>query len=171
VGVAVTAAVIAMIASGSVDAATGVSPFATRAHAKPRRGSATASFTIAFTTPITTGVVGTSVIYEAVEGATDNLRTIGKNGCISTFDVAAGYGAAGSRIRVRVSASAQWCAGAYRGEIVELKLPVCVVKQTCASTDPVELARFGHFKFRVSRAPARASRGAAMRHLSGMVGP
>ncbi len=139
----------AAIAVAVVACALAASAALAKTRVKPRHGSATSGFTIAFTTPITTGAAGSYVIYEAVEGATDNLRTIGKGGCVSTFDVAAGYGAAGTRIRVRVAADARWCAGTYRGQIVELKLPVCVTDHTCASTPPVELARFGHFRFRV----------------------
>jgi hypothetical protein len=61
----------------------------------PTVGGPKATFTFSFTTPITTRVGVESTIYETVQGATTNLATINKGGCLSTFDIAVPYAATG----------------------------------------------------------------------------
>ena len=139
-----------VLGAGPAGASAGVSAITPHAHSTPKVGGPKSKFTISFTTPITTGTQGASVIYEVIQGATDNLRTINKGGCISTFAIAASYAAAGSHISGAVLPSTHWCAGIYRGQIVELKVPACSIEKTCASSSPVELGEFGHYKFKVT---------------------
>jgi len=100
----------------------------------PKVGGPTAAFTITFKTPVATGVIGKSIVFEDVEGNNTKVLSSHNASCLSSFQVDASYGSAGAPVSATVRPSTRWCAGKWGLQVLVLKAPVCLVKGTCPNT-------------------------------------
>ncbi len=101
----------------------------------PKVGGPTSSFAIRFTTPIATGEIGKSIVYEEIQGTNARWHALqGTTSCLSTFQVDASYGSAGSQVGTTVRPSTRWCTGRWGLDVLELKAPICLVQGTCPNT-------------------------------------
>jgi hypothetical protein len=100
----------------------------------PRVGGATAAFTITFKTPVATGVIGKSIVYEDVQGNNAKVLSLRNASCLSSFQVVASYGGAGATVSASARPSTRWCAGKWGVDVLVLKAPICLEQGTCPNT-------------------------------------
>jgi hypothetical protein len=135
-----TLAAGAALALGAATAGAVIAPVS--GHVAPRSGSPHATFTVTFTTPVSTGIKGKLVTFEDVQATNTNTATYQKKTCLSSFQVDAGYGAAGSKVSASTRPATRWCAGRWAVQVLELTAPACYAERTCASTGFHELGSF-----------------------------
>lgn len=131
-------AAAALACSGAAGAGAAAS-HAERGAVSPRSGGPRTQFTVAFTTPIATGAIGRSVVYEAL-AATD--ASAARPGCDATVEASAPFAKRGGRVTARLAATGSWCAGRYGLRVLEVRAPLCYLKRTCARAGVHETGSF-----------------------------
>lgn len=126
------AALAGAVSFGAVSA--GAATTAQKGAITPKVGRATATFTITFKTPVATGVIGKSIVYEDVQGNNAKVLALRNATCLSSFQVVASYGSAGAAVSATVRPSTHWCAGKWGVNVLVLKAPVCLEQGTCPNT-------------------------------------
>jgi hypothetical protein len=100
---------------------------------------------VTFTAPEQTGLVSGTVRRYQVGAATSQQR-----GCVATAAKSVGASRAGARVSTTLTpVGGRWCAGTYRGKIIETMTPRCEAGKLCPAFVGV-LRVVGTFKFRVS---------------------
>jgi hypothetical protein len=100
----------------------------------PKVGGASSAFTITFKTPVSTGVIGKSIVYETVQANNAKVLSLRNASCLSSFQVDASYGSAGAPVSATARPSTHWCAGKWGVDVQVLKAPVCLEQGTCPNT-------------------------------------
>lgn len=119
------------IAFGAASAGASGAPVAARV--TPAVGGPKSAFSISFTTPITTGITGKTVIFEEIQGFNTNTATYQKKTCLSSLQVDPSYGTAGTVVSASVRPATKWCAGKWGLQVLELRAPACWAQGTCAA--------------------------------------
>jgi len=151
--VALSAAVVAVIAAGAPVGASGSPPpraaeaAGPRVTVKPRAGIPTTRFAVSFRAPDRTGAVGS--FERRYEIDADLARA--RQRCVSGLQVGVPASAAGAHVKVTLNpaaATGEWCTGTFRGRIEELETPNCRPGRVCPAF-VILLKTFGRFSFQV----------------------
>jgi hypothetical protein len=127
-----TAALAGAIAFGAVSA--GAATTTQKGAITPKVGGPTTAFTITFTTPVATGEIGKSIVFEDVQGNNAKVLSLHNASCLSSFQVDASYGSSGAPVSASARPSTRWCAGRWGVQVLVLKAPICLVQGTCPNT-------------------------------------
>jgi hypothetical protein len=96
----------------------------------PLVGRPTTIFTVAFRSPIRTGVVGNVRLRELLVATSASPRA----GCLGGVRAPVPDARRGERVRVRLAPAGlggRWCPGVYRGRVLELQTAVCPDGSAC----------------------------------------
>jgi hypothetical protein len=108
----------------------------------PITGGRSATFTVSFTSPTKTGVVGSKRLQDEILA---NAR-VGLMGCREAVQVTLKNLRKGQRVRAALTAP-NWCAGTYNGRLVQLQSAVCPPGSMCPQY--IRLTTLGRFSFTV----------------------
>jgi hypothetical protein len=114
----------------------------------PAVGGPTSTFVVSFTAAASTGVIGSMRVRNELSADTGSTSTT----CDSHPSQLVPDLHRGQRIHVtldRRPADARWCAGVFRGKLVELQTLVCPFRSLCP--DYVRIRTLGTFSFVVRR--------------------
>jgi hypothetical protein len=114
----------------------------------PAVGGPTSTFVVSFTATASTGVIESMRVRDELRADTGSTST----SCDSRVSQLVPDVHRGQRIHVtleRRPADARWCAGVFRGKLVELQTLVCPLRSLCP--DYVRIRTLGTFSFVVRR--------------------
>jgi hypothetical protein len=148
IATAALAALVAVPASGAIPGQT-TSPV--RVHVTPGTGGPRTSFTLSFRSPIQTGQMGLVHRAQTVE-----LQGTHRRGCVWSGQMAAPSAAAHHMVRLTlrpahmttVAGGATWCAGTFRGSIVQTERFNCAPPNLCPMIE-IRPQTIAHFNFTV----------------------
>jgi hypothetical protein len=110
----------------------------------PGTGRSRTHFVVSFTAPLGSGKVGGYVRYVV------SARTTARHGCVSSGFADVSAPRSGARVSARLLVrSGVWCAGTYRGKIIETLQPPCPPGKLCPAFIGV-IRTIGTFTFRVN---------------------
>jgi hypothetical protein len=131
-----------------IPASPGAGTVGVAVHIQPAVGGSQTTFVVSFTAPARTGVIGSKRLRD--ELSVDVMSTT--SGCLAQASAAVASTRRGQRIHVRLDPKrfgGRWCAGVFRGRILELQTAVCPPGTLCPTY--VRIRTIGRFSLVVHR--------------------
>ncbi|HEY8645806.1 MAG TPA: hypothetical protein VIL77_08020 [Gaiellaceae bacterium] len=118
---------------------------------EPAAGGPGTTFVVSFTAPARTGVIGSMRLRDELNVET----TSAVRGCLARASERVPDARRGQRVRVSLDPATlggRWCAGVFRGRLLELQMAVCPPGALCPMY--VRIRTIGRFSLVVRRAPS-----------------
>jgi len=131
-----------------VAASPGAGAVGVAVHVAPAVGGPRTTFVVSFVAPTRTGVIGSTRLRDEL-----SIETTPAGGCLDRATQFVPAARRGESMRVRldpVVLGRRWCAGAFRGRLLELQTPVCPPRALCPTY--VRSRTLGRFSLVVRRA-------------------